>query len=65
MGHHETLHHGKPAEMDIGVSHDAALCGMRRISLAVAVTTSAAQLLKSALSTLLSLLRPRPRLRHS
>jgi len=48
--------------MDIGVSHDAAVCGVRRISLAVAVTTSAAQLLKSALSTLLSLLHPRPQL---
>lgn len=63
-GHHETLHHGKRAEMDIGVSHDAALCGMRRIPSAVAVASSAAQLLKSALSTLLSLLHPRPRLRH-
>lgn len=39
-------------------------CGVRRISLAVAVASSAAQLLKSALSTLLSLLHPRPRLRH-
>ena len=27
-GHHETLHHGKPAEMDIGVSHGASM--MRR-----------------------------------
>ncbi|MCG7292963.1 hypothetical protein MHJ98_11575, partial [Corynebacterium afermentans] len=25
LGHHETLHHGKPAEMDIGVSHDASI----------------------------------------
>lgn len=52
-GHHETLHCGKRAAMNIGVSTDAALCGMRRMSSAVAVTTSAAQLLKSALSTLL------------
>lgn len=28
LGHHETLHYGKPAEMDIGVSHDASI--MRR-----------------------------------